>query len=171
MHAVRALLALAVLCCAPGTALAHGGTGAAYTRTLGPYVVYVYDGRGGEPGEVDYKLVVTDARTKAPVYDVTPQVRATRGSSAPVSAEVMDYGNVFYVTLPNPYPDRWDVRLRLTGRLGSGRTRFALHGVTPDPSTEAAPTDGGNRTTWLVVLGAAAVVVLGGAGLLVRRRR
>jgi hypothetical protein len=159
---------------APATTWAHDGVGASYKAKVGRYLVYVYDGYPNEAAAVEYRMVVLDAQHEQPVYGVTPQVRATRdGDSA--QATVESFGNVFYLALPNPYPDRWQVRLQLAGELGRASTAFRLHGV--DPATSFGGGDvavvrrEAHRVSGWLVGGIVLAVLAAGAFAAIRRRR
>jgi hypothetical protein len=136
------LLAVAVLAMVvgmpAGAAHGHDGVGASYRGKLGRYLVYVYDGFPGDRGLVDYRVVVLEAATQEPVYDVDATVYdVTDGSASPAPVQV--FGNVSYFSLPNAFPQRKQVRLALAGALGDGATTFRVHGVAP----AGAELDGG----------------------------
>jgi hypothetical protein len=90
-------------------------------------------------------MVVLDAASEDPYYDVRPQARATRDGRS-VDGGIASFGNVFYLSLPNPYPDRWQVQLELAGGLGAASTRFRLHGVDPASFEDAGVMSAGRRT-------------------------
>jgi hypothetical protein len=167
---VAALLAVALGI--PASALAHDGVGASYRGQLGRYLVYVYDGFPGERGLVDYRVVVLEAATQEPVYDVAATVRDASDDAKP-PAPVPSYGNVFYFSLPNVFPDRERVRLALSGPLGEAVTTFRVHGIAPQAGAEidggtAGGSDGAGR--WWAIAAAAVGGVLV-AGWLARRLR
>jgi hypothetical protein len=172
VRGVTALLSAGALLLAPVVASAHDGVGAAYQAEVGRYLLYVYDGFTGAEGKVDYRLLVLDRRTEDPVYDVEPTAVAERDDGAPVTGTVEAFGNVFYLSLPNPYPGRWRVELSLTGPLGASSTTFRLHGVEPEAGgvpVAAEPREQGRSTGWLV--GGIVIAVLAVGGLVAIRRR
>lgn len=126
-------------------ALAHNGVGAAFKGHAGRYVVYAYDGYEVSPGNLEYKIILLDGRTMNPVYDAHPRITAAPpagGSStttAPRTAPITPYGNVFFYDLPNPYPRHWLVDLVITGPLGRGAVSFPVHGATPSARASAGP--------------------------------
>jgi hypothetical protein len=123
-------------------ALAHNGIGAAFKGRAGAYEVYAYDGFLDRGGDLEYKLVVLNARTLTPIYAVHPRVSASDarpgGPLPTTTARITTYGNVFFYDLPNPYPGHWMVHLVLTGRLGRGAVSFRMHGAVPADSSAAA---------------------------------
>lgn len=158
----------------PGIAAAHNGVGAAFKGAAGRYLVYAYDGYLLDSGRVEYKLVLLNAETKDPVYDVQTTASATPATGgSPTDANVSSFGNITYYDLPNPYPKRWLVQLRLSGPLGSGHTEFHMHGIAPVAAPPVVEEDSGGGPPWgLVVsgIGVAVLVVLAVLGVLHRRR-
>ena len=168
-RAAGALLALLVSW--PAAAVAHDGVGAAYKANVGRYLVYVYDGYVDEHGRVEYRTVILDAEDEQPVYDVQPTFEAVHGDGT--DAPVEGFGNVFYFSLPNPYPERAQVRLELTGELGESATTFRVHGAAPEPAVlvdDGRPPEDGSALLWLGA-GVTVVVLLVVAVLQLRRRR
>jgi hypothetical protein len=154
-------------------ASAHNGVGAAFKGKAGHYVVYAYDAELLADGRLDYKLVLLDARTKNPVYDAQPVVTAKRPGDDPVPAHVTSFGNVFFYNLPNPYPHDWNIRLRITGPLGTGTVDYRMHGAPPAAApTAAVVTESQSSTGRSVVVGAVGgAVVLAGVGFFLLSRR
>lgn len=171
----RRLVAVCATICAgvlpASTAMAHNGIGAAFKGHAGPYVVYAYDGESLPDGRLDYKLVLLNGKTRNPVYDTHPTLTATRAGAPEATGRITTFGNVVFYNLPNPYPHDWNIRLHITGPLGSGEVRYRMHG-SADTASEAPQVfvESGSRVwpTW-IGLGVGAVVVLGGVGYLLRR--
>lgn len=157
LTAVSTLLGLLLAIGAPPAA-AHNGIGAAFKGKAGPYIVYAYDGEQLSVHLLDYRLVVLNAKTKEPVYDVKPRVRATGPAQpTPLAAKVTTFGNVFFYELPNPFPRHWVIHLGLAGPLGTGAVSFRMHGSAVQ-STDQTPvvTENHDAFPWAPVIGAAA---------------
>jgi hypothetical protein len=180
-HCRRLLLVAALLTAlglaTPQSAVAHNGVGAAFKGRTGHYTVYAYDGFPAPRSAVTYRVVLLDHVRGGPAYDVHISGAARRVGTASAQAvdasNVQVFANVAYLTLPNPYPGDWQIRLRLTGHPGNATIAFRMHGVAPDASskTPVVSEDSGNATsTVLYVIGGVALIALV-VGLVVTLRR
>lgn len=157
----------------PVTAYAHNGVGAAFKGQAGNYIVYAYDGDLLNKDTLEYRLVVLNAHTKTPIYDVRAAVTATWPGDRSAIATVTTFGNVFFYDLPNPYPRDWQMHLTLTGRLGTARATYKMHGAAPTSVASPVVYTTSTPTPWAGIGGGMAdVVVIGAAvGVWARRRR
>lgn len=170
---VSILVLLSALIGAPN-ASAHNGFGAAYKGHVGAYIVYAYDGDLLSKRSLEYRLVLLNARTKTPIYNVRVGITATWPGYEPAVATVTTFGNVYFYDLPNPYPRDWRMHLTLTGSLGSGHATYKMHGAAPTSTAPTVVVTASASTPWGATIGGvvggvaiAAVVVL----TLRRRRR
>jgi hypothetical protein len=154
-------------------AFAHNGVGAAFKGHVGGYIVYAYDGDPLNRTTLEYRLVLLDARTRNPVYDVHAAIAATWPGRASALATVTTFGNVFFYDLPNPYPRDWLMHLTLTGRLGSARATYKMHGAAPTSLTTPVVVTESGSTPWVAIVAgcAGAIVIATGTALWARRRR
>jgi hypothetical protein len=170
-----AALAFLVACATHSTtAYAHNGIGAAFKGQAGNYIVYAYDGDPLNKDTLEYRLVVLNAHTKTPIYDVHVAVTATWPGYASAVATVTTFGNVFFYDLPNPYPRDWQMHLTLNGRLGKAAATYKMHGAAPRSATLPVVTTTSGSTPWGPITGGIGGVLAIGAAVAAwsgRRRR
>jgi hypothetical protein len=174
MRSLR-LLVVALLLWGVIPASAHNGVGASFKGPAGRYLVYAYDAESLLNGQLEYRLVLLNRRTKNPVYDVATTVRARRAGPGVAPAEktgrVTTFGNVVFYRLPNPNPGHWVVTLHLDGPLGRGSTTFPAHAPAP-VAVDVVTTDDSGLPAWIyAAAGLAAIVVVAAVAWSVHRRR
>ena len=165
-----------------GPALAHNGTGAAFTGSAGPFEVFAYDGRpAATAGLVEYRVVLSQGPAQTPVNDATVTITAS-GPSAHGPERARDVANIYYFELPEPGPLPYKITLAVSKGDQTGSVSFDLHGVTstardplalPTGAAPAGPTATGRNTTAIVV-GAGGLLVLAllaARGMALARRR
>src|SRR3954447_6792531 len=107
----RVVILLTTVCVvplAPTQANAHDGAGAAFKGRAGNYTVYAYDGFPAPGSGLTYRIVLLDRTRGRPAYGVELTGSARdEGTGRDLTIDrdsVQMYGNVGYLTVPNPYP-------------------------------------------------------------------
>ena len=154
-------LALLLTVWAAGPAAAHSAA-LAYQGSAGPYTVWAYQGTPGDaPATIAYTAALRVSATGTPVDDATVTVTAATPDSSdivgrhagPVTATPI--ANLYQYVLPDPGPDLWTVRLRVSAPAGTGTATFTVNGL-----QNRAPTRF-QVSPWVI----ASIGVLGFAGL------
>lgn len=154
---------------------AHGGSGSAFTGIAGPYKVVAYDGRAAlSPNEVEYRILLTNVLTQAPVDGATVSVIATLAvgdrHTEPTKTAAAT-ANIYSFNLPRIPAATWRIDADIRGADGTGKTLYFVHaGAGAITTSTSGKSGGGNASAWLngAVIAALGVAVVVAA--LLRRR-
>ncbi|MDX6286361.1 MAG: hypothetical protein QOG53_1846 [Frankiales bacterium] len=175
MH--RSILGCAVVVAlvGAGPAGAHGGSGAAYTGIAGRYKVVGYDGRAGlTANDVEYRILLTDADTQAPVDGATVLVTATLAVGdrrIEPEQQAAATANIYSFTLPRLAGATWRIDANISGSAGSASAQYFVHAASGAVAVDASSkTGGGKGKSWVLnaaLIGVLVVAVI--AAALIRR--
>ena len=162
---------------AGGPALAHGGSSAAFTGIAGPYKVIGYDGRAAiSPDAVEYRIIVTNADTLAPVDGATVVITAKLAvgdlhTEPTQTAKAL--ANIYSFDLPRVAGATWRIDADIRGPAGSGSAQYFVHAAAGGITTQTTSkgNDSGRGASWLLNVALIALVVIAVvAATLIRRR-
>lgn len=178
MRIHRTILGLAIFAAlaAAGPAGAHGGSGSAFTGIAGPYKVVAYDGRAAiSANEVEYRILLSNSKTQAPVDGATVNILATLAigdrHAEPLKAAAAT-ANIYSFTLPRIAAATWRIDADIRGPIGVGATQYFVHAgagaITTTPTSGSS--GNGNTSKWLSVAVVGALAVAAIVVALLRRR-